>query len=615
MNFPVPDLTMSFSIYIDSAAVNAPVTSIPAWRNPSGSSPEATAPRSPSVTTPRAPSTRSPTMNPLFEEAATAVVTSNAPSDPLTLMPAIAESSAPSVSDSIEKTSAPTSAPVMSTSSPTAKPSTGATALVTGAPTASLPPSDGLTGAPSIAPTVKPTIVETDSPSQTITSNPSLTLSMSPTSEPLSSLVIVVMLLSNTNGTLVGKTAIDFVAATEAHIEQSIQNSNISKQLQLLTVEAIIDDQRVVIPSNSRRLQEIAPLQVAFTVLLGFQLNSTEYNTSEWIKDAFNSNSDRAAYIDRLQKRNTEFNSVTRIDVKVNGEIPSDGESTGTIPPTEENDDGDDMFIWIIVGSAVGGSFVLLTLAVLLCKRGTPEPKSPQFSANKSSYGPTSADETTKMGYAAEINVDRQDDISTLGDPVFGGNVGGMLIDDMEQRDEYTASVGPDYDYSKHYLGVSANGSVGAHTSNNDAIDPSAMERFPFETTNSYNQNVLSVNSSGLEEDDASSEEQYNGVGAKRGHSNDTFQVEVPPGKLGMVIDTPNNGVPVVHAIKQDSVLCDRVQVGDRLVSVDGEDVTSMTAVQVSKLISLKSDQQRLLVFQSAREFKDSNSTGSLDHP
>jgi C-terminal processing protease CtpA/Prc len=44
-------------------------------------------------------------------------------------------------------------------------------------------------------------------------------------------------------------------------------------------------------------------------------------------------------------------------------------------------------------------------------------------------------------------------------------------------------------------------------------------------------------------------------------------------------------------------VLYHQVKVGDRLVSVNGIDVSSMTALQVSKLISLKADQHRVLVF------------------
>ena len=94
--------------------------------------------------------------------------------------------------------------------------------------------------------------------------------------------------------------------------------------------------------------------------------------------------------------------------------------------------------------------------------------------------------------------------------------------------------------------------------------------------------------------DDASFEEQFK-------DSEERFDVVAPAGKLGMVIDTPNGGIPVVHAIKDTSVLIDQVRVGDRLLSVDGEDCTVMTAMQVSKLISLKSSKPaRVLVFARA---------------
>ena len=76
------------------------------------------------------------------------------------------------------------------------------------------------------------------------------------------------------------------------------------------------------------------------------------------------------------------------------------------------------------------------------------------------------------------------------------------------------------------------------------------------------------------------------------------FEVRVPSGKLGMVVDTPNGGVPVVRAIRPDSVLHGTVLVGDRLISVDNKDVTNLTALEVSSLISLKKDQpERLMVF------------------
>ena len=71
------------------------------------------------------------------------------------------------------------------------------------------------------------------------------------------------------------------------------------------------------------------------------------------------------------------------------------------------------------------------------------------------------------------------------------------------------------------------------------------------------------------------------------------IDIYVPAGKLGVVIDTPDDGAPVVHAIKESSVIAfiaDKLQVGDKLVAVDDEqDVRTMTAIKVSKLISRKS--------------------------
>jgi C-terminal processing protease CtpA/Prc len=74
--------------------------------------------------------------------------------------------------------------------------------------------------------------------------------------------------------------------------------------------------------------------------------------------------------------------------------------------------------------------------------------------------------------------------------------------------------------------------------------------------------------------------------------------VFAPAGKLGVVIDAPSHGVPMVHAIKDTSVLADRVRIGDRLVAVDNSDTTNMSAIQVSKLISSKAmNPTRKMVF------------------
>ena len=67
------------------------------------------------------------------------------------------------------------------------------------------------------------------------------------------------------------------------------------------------------------------------------------------------------------------------------------------------------------------------------------------------------------------------------------------------------------------------------------------------------------------------------------------FDIYAPAGKLGVVIDTPDDGAPIVHAVKDTSPIANKIRVGDKLVAVDDEDVRAFTAIQVSRLISKKS--------------------------
>lgn len=76
------------------------------------------------------------------------------------------------------------------------------------------------------------------------------------------------------------------------------------------------------------------------------------------------------------------------------------------------------------------------------------------------------------------------------------------------------------------------------------------------------------------------------------------FEVIAPEGMLGLILESSMDGVPVVNKVKESSALYGRVFIGDRLLSVDGQDVTGMLASEVSKLIAAKKDQdERKLAF------------------
>lgn len=134
-----------------------------------------------------------------------------------------------------------------------------------------------------------------------------------------------------------------------------------------------------------------------------------------------------------------------------------------------------------------------------------------------------------------------------------------------------------DYDYSKAYGGGadhSVSSAGGTFGSNPQALgaNQGAVAAGGAATLGSYS-------------DDGSFGD---GAGAPNVRE-ELLDIFAPAGKLGVVIDTPDDGAPVVHAIKDSSVIADKLQVGDKLVAVDDEDVRTMTAIKVSKLISRKS--------------------------
>lgn len=123
-----------------------------------------------------------------------------------------------------------------------------------------------------------------------------------------------------------------------------------------------------------------------------------------------------------------------------------------------------------------------------------------------------------------------------------------------------------DYDYSRAFPGDSSLSSAGG-------------------TMGDSTRNMMDTPS--LFSADTSFEHHYTGANANVKET--LLDIYAPPGKLGVVIDTPDDGAPVVHAIKDSSVIADKLKVGDQLIAVDGEDVRTMTAIKVSKMISRKS--------------------------
>lgn len=340
-------------------------------------------------------------------------------------------------------------------------------------------------------------------------------------------------------------------------------------------VDTNIVDQKLLQVVNGqqrrrRRLEEVTarPLSVILDVQVDYRATET-YDVSDWIGEAFNSQEERTAYIARLRATgDPAFDQIESVELTVDGVTPIEEEITS---PT-----GTPQNLGAIIGGAVAGAVVVIVLMFFGYRKITADPHkdAPGTASN------TGSDQ--RLAIQTEILVDRQDDVSTLGEPT---TYGGMMMNEAD-RDERTASVAGDYDYTRQFRNESVRSRLTSSDSN-------PLTRVSSEQS-SYSKMGMGPMGASVFSDDASFEQQYDSANAGQ---EERFAVDVPPGKLGMVIDTPNGGVPMVHALKSESILADRVKVGDRLVSVDKEDVTTMTALQVSKLISLRSDKKRILVF------------------
>jgi hypothetical protein len=237
----------------------------------------------------------------------------------------------------------------------------------------------------------------------------------------------------------------------------------------------------------------------------------------------------------------------------------------------------------IIVGASVGAVALIALLGIFFYCR---KKKRDQF------YNQDAADYNPKNMAPGHVQLPvLNDEISTLDDPspqygVFQSNkslqgYGNRSIGTMDP--DYVGVYGGAADAS---IVSSAGGTLG------DATRQSGKSILPGMTQGG---SVFT--------DDEQSFEAFRNRN-KYNDREEVLEIFAPSGKLGVVIDTPNSGAPVVYNIKDTCPIADKLRIGDRLIAVDDEDVTSMTAVKVSKVISQKSanPQRKFTIVRSIEE-------------
>ena len=381
----------------------------------------------PTGTPTRAPTrvpTNIPTLTPTFSPT-------NAPSRRPTRAPTSAPTSTPSSTPSIQPTRIPTHLPTrnptkMPTKEPTSRPSTS--------PTQDPTPSGTFEPSMSLEPSVTPSI--SNEPTYSPTGRPSASPTMSPTLPLQTGDARGNMKLQPVTEKLRGRDILLWETVTERFIKEFLQSNQIEPPMILDDIRANLELQTIfsedIDSTAARFLQQansdtsIVSLVIQFDLLVQYRSISNDYDINQLVWSAFDSPDKEAEYILDLQQQLPVFVNVTETKVDVEGFIPPLTQAPQPVP-------GKNIDIAVIVGASVGVvAFIILIILVFLRRRSG---KSIEERGVTQTLATPSTTKNIKV--STEILVEPQDDVSTLGDPMFGQ--GGMIMSGIE-RDEMTAT-------------------------------------------------------------------------------------------------------------------------------------------------------------------------------
>jgi len=328
---------------------------------------------------------------------------------------------------------------------------------------------------------------------------------------------------------------------------------------------------------HMRKLQSSSQVRFYFMTAIKFNSKYLDWNPDEMVAGGFRTIDQQDSYIFSLKAADaSSFGGVESMAMEVEGTVITDPN------PTKPEQSSNMPFI---IGGTVGGMILLLVGGVVYKRRSRSSPLSPSMDLppqdapqNPSAFPSDVNTAPSPQNYFGAIEPNGEgDDISTLGDPYVEGNTD--VVDDNTFTESMVSSQQQMYEFG-----------VGRERFN------TATSLVQSTTTGECN--VCNPN---LFRDDSTYENNAYGIpdGYTLTPGAQNLTVIAPAGKLGIVVDNQTGDMPVVHAIKDTSVLKGEVNVGDFLVSVDEIDCRGMSAIQVSKLISTRSHLEvRVLVLQ-----------------
>ncbi|KAL7556929.1 hypothetical protein ACA910_006173 [Epithemia clementina (nom. ined.)] len=422
-----------------------------------------------------------------------------------------------------------------------------------------------------------PSVSPTRDPSSLVTLNVSSAASLFPTNRPTlqpsvipdattASVEIVVMAVQNLKLTLVGVSNLDaaalqqFTAATRNWYISIYAPKLTGRSLQEVTTfkefdtDITVTSQDVANSSNTLTYDQ----SLSYSAPSGGE----PADAKEVVLNPFKNDYLRATFYSQLQSLGEAFNFVSDT-----GQTP-DGSQAQIVNGEEEEDGGIDRLILIAaLCGFVGLLIVAIIFSVVRRRAKEREEKHTMIARHEpKDYEPEPSERTPSCFLFRSESVDR--------DPAL----------DAYSLDAEQSMSTMDYDYPKVVAGnqtvvSTAVGTLGQNTRQGNSLSDENTRPDSFTV-----QSPLTMGS------DFVHPSPWANLGPKYSDESNIYTIDVPAGKLGVVVDTPDDGPPVVYAIKDSSPLMGKLNIGDRLLGVDGVDVTGLTAVNTSRIISKRAN-------------------------
>lgn len=90
--------------------------------------------------------------------------------------------------------------------------------------------------------------------------------------------------------------------------------------------------------------------------------------------------------------------------------------------------------------------------------------------------------------------------------------------------------------------------------------------------------------------------------------------VFAPPGKLGIILaNKADSKGTVVSGVRTSSVLVEKISPGDRIIAIDGEDVSRMTVSEITTIMARKGEFERILTVLTTVKPQTPSKAGSIE--